>query len=478
MLKKVILLAFIVVGLCTMAGPASAIGFNSSIDGLFTPAGTPTFMFVNPGGLGDALIYGYYNVRDQKISVFGVVNTDETFGARVRIRFREAADIPASANRDCNHDDVEDPQGSHEVLDFDICLSPGDMWTGRIISDTSGAATLKSDDHDTYVQFSDNSNVADNSDIFPVRFPNGVQFKFGSANSVAGITADNTREGYFEIIAEDQLTETRDGVKCDRIQGNNIPDCTCGDLFDTGGDVENVLMGVNYIVDLGDASTFGYNATAIAEFADSDKTSPIASAAPNLRDSHDEVVTGITPVNYILTKSNLYSVHDTEDSKGGDTEIIVTFPTKKLTQDENSEDCDDIFRDPAVGIAIWDDAEHKQTQVCEFSPCPTSENSLPFEVNLIDLNASNIFTSDVETAISVPTFRIGWLNIDLVQGATPPSPLHVTSIISGGTAYVAHGLPAVGYNALGFGVIAPLGATHMAPVQYDSNVDFIPLVGQ
>jgi len=477
MLKKVILLAFIVVGLCMMAGPASAIGPYSSIDGLWTPGGEPTYMFVNPGGLGDALIYGYYNVRDQKISVFSVVNTDETYGARVRLRFREAADIPASAGRNCDGVTGEDPQGSHEVLDFDICLSPGDMWTGRIISGADGAAWLKSDDHDTYVQFTDIASIAENSGIFPVRFPNGVQFKFGSANSVAGITADNTREGYFEIIAEDQLLD-RGG--CDRILGGDTKDCTCGDMLDNYTDVENVLMGANYIVDLGDASTFGYNATAIAEFTDLDITSPIASERPNLRDSHHEVafLGSITPVNYILTKSNLYSVHDTEDSKGGDTEIIVTFPTKKLTQDENSTDCDDIFMDPSVGIAIWDDAEHKQTQVCEFSPCSTSENSLPYEVNVIDLNASNIFTSDVEIPISVPAFRIGWLNIDLVQGATAPMPLHRTTIISGGGSFIANGLPAVGYNALGFGLGAPLGATHMAPLQYDSNVSFPALLSR
>lgn len=467
MLKKVILLSFLVLGLCMMASPAAAIGVDDTIDGLWTPYGAPTYMFVNPGGLGDALLYGYYNVRDQKISVFGVVNTDETFGARVRIRFREAADIPASANRNCDGVTGEDPQGSHEVLDFDICLSPGDMWVGRVITDASGAATLKSDDQDTYIQFSDAASVADNSAIFPVRYPDGVQFKFGSANSVAGITAEDTREGYFEIIAEDQLT---DAVICDRILGNAVTDCTCGDMLDTAGDVLNVLMGANYIVDLGDASTFGYNATAIAEFTDLNITSPIASERPNLRDSHHETVLGITPVNYILTKSNLYSVHDTEDSKGGDTEIIVTFPTKKLTQDENSILCTDIFMDPSVGIAIWDDAENKQTQVCEFSPCPTSENSLPFEINVIDLNASNIFTTDVETEISVPTFRIGWLNINLVQGATLPSPLHRTSISFGGYAFSANGLPAIGYNALGFGVGAPMGATHMAPLQYDSNV--------
>jgi hypothetical protein len=469
MLKKVILMAFIVAGLCMMAGPASAVGTGSQIDGLFTPTGNPTFMFVNPGGLGDALIYGYYNVRDGKVSVFGLVNTDETFGARVRIRFREAADVPASANRDCDGDHVEDPQGSHEVLDFDICLSPGDMWTGRIISDASGAATLKSDDTDTFVQFTDQALTG--SDIFPTRFPNGVQFKFGTANTVSAITADNTREGYFEVIAERQLT---DRALCSRLSGcgtgTNLPCCTCGDMIDiVGSDVDNVLFGANYIVDLGDASTFGYNATAIAEFTDLDVTQPIASARPNLREDSDEnLTTGITPVNYILTKSDLFSVHDTENSKGGDTELIVTFPTKKLTQDENGSDCDDIFIDPTVVIAVWDDKEKFSRQVCEFSPCPQSENSLPFEVNVLDLNASNIFTTQVETELNVPDFRLGWVNIDLVAAGAPvpPIPAHQTTI----GAFLTRGLPAIGYNVLGFGVGAPLGATHMNPMQYDSNV--------
>lgn len=459
-----------------MAGPASAVGVNSSIDGLFTPDGIPTFMYVNPGGLGDALLYGYYNVRDGKISVFGIVNTDENFGARVRVRFREAADIAQTANRDCDDDGVEDPQGSHEVLDFDVCLSPGDMWTGRVIGDSSGAATLKSDDTDTSVQFTDDPTTG--IAIFPTRFPNGVQFKFGSANPVTAITADNTREGYFEVIAERQLSSNCSTNTSTCGGQNTLPCCTCGDLLDLpGNDVANVLMGANYIVDLQDASTFGYNATAIAEFTDLDITSPIASARPNLRDDSDENVSGISPVNYILTKSNLYSVHDTENSKGGDTEIIVTFPTKKLTQDENGTDCDDIFIDPQVAIAIWDDKEKKQTQVCEFSPCPTTENTLPFEVNVLDLNASNIFTTQVETELNVPDFRLGWLNIDLVDDSIPLV-THATVLptFSSGT-FITLGLPAIGYNALGFGIGAPLGSSHMNPMQYDAIVVNIPPVG-
>jgi hypothetical protein len=463
MFKKVMLFVFLVLSLCIMSGSASAIAPAEYIDGLWTPspsaAGDPTYMFVNPGGLGDVLIYPYYNVRDGKISVFGVVNTSDSSGARVRIRFKEAADIPESANRDCDDDDDDDPQGSHEVLDFDICLSAGDMWVGRIIS-VDGAAVLKSDDNDTYVQFTDNA--ATGIDIFATRFPNGVPFKYGASNPVEGITADHTREGYFEIIAENRLTDA-----CDDSESTTTTDddCTCGNLLDVWADVTNVLMGVNYIVDLGDASTFGYNATAIAEFAISNISASIASARPNLREDNADDPGFIAPVNFILTKSDLYSIYDTETSKGGDTEFIITFPTKKLTQDQVVPLCTDIFMDPVVNIVLWDDEENFVTQVCEFSPCLTQEeNELPFEINVLDINNSNIFTSDVETEIAT-SFNLGWAHIDL-WNAAQIGEAHETTY-NGAT---SRGLPAIGYNALGFGIGAPMGATHMLPMQYDSNV--------
>ena len=462
MFKKVMLLVFLVLSLCIMSGSASAIGTASYIDGLWTPIGNgvddPTFMFVNPGGLGDVLIYPYYNVRDGKISVFGVVNTSDSTGARVRIRFREAADIPESAGRDCDSDGDHDPQGSHEVLDFDICLSAGDMWVGRIITGADGAATIKSDDNDTYVQFTD---LATGIDIFATRFPNGVPFKYGAFNPVEGITADNTREGYFEIIAENALTDVCDD---DESTQTTSDDCTCGNLLEVDADVGNDLMGVNYIVDLGDASTFGYNATAIAEFAAIDIHAAIGSASPNLT-NHSETTSGIAPVNFILTKSDFYSIFDTETSKGGDTEFIITFPTKKLTQDQNGDTCTDIFMDPVVNVIIWDDEEHFVTQVCEFSPCLTQEeNELPFEINVLDINNSNIFTSDVETEIAT-TFNLGWAHIDLWNVGSPDV-AHQTTV----NGFTSRGLPAIGYNALGFGIGAPMGATHMLPMQYDSNV--------
>ena len=49
--------------------------------------------YVNPGGLGDALIYNYYNARNGMITYFSVVNTGELNGNRVRIRFYEAANV-------------------------------------------------------------------------------------------------------------------------------------------------------------------------------------------------------------------------------------------------------------------------------------------------------------------------------------------------------------------------------------------------
>jgi hypothetical protein len=90
MLKKGILTLFVVAlgvfafGLAN-ADQIDALGSGES--GQFQP---PTDVYVNPGGLGDALIYGYYNVRDNRDNYFNVVNTDVSNGVRARIRFIEA----------------------------------------------------------------------------------------------------------------------------------------------------------------------------------------------------------------------------------------------------------------------------------------------------------------------------------------------------------------------------------------------------
>ena len=77
---------------------------------------TAQAVHINPDGIGEVLIYPYYTVREQELgqtdSLISVVNTTDTVKA-VKVRFLEG-------------------KRSQEVLDFNLYLSPFDVWTGTI----------------------------------------------------------------------------------------------------------------------------------------------------------------------------------------------------------------------------------------------------------------------------------------------------------------------------------------------------------
>jgi hypothetical protein len=431
MLKKGILTLFVVALGIFAFGLANADQIDSLGSGT-EPFAPPTDLYVNPGGLGDALIYGYYNVRDNRDNYFNVVNTDVSNGVRARIRFIEAADVDSEC------------KGSIEVLDFDICLTPGDVWTG-VIRNANDVATLYSPDDDTYIDIGEQRGL--NSVIFADNFPGGVAFRTDPI--VPNVSAAMTMEGYFIVIAENVLSEVVSGGNC----GPN--------LNDNLTQVDNVLFGINYAVDMDNLATNAYNALSIGDFSSIPFPQVPVAANPNLGDAFPD---GLIGLNYALTKSNLYSTYDLEADIAGKTSMVVNFPTRRLTCNPTAAD---IFDDDRVLITVWDDEENSPLTTCEFSPCPPGlDVSLPHEVNVIDLNNSEIFTSMVEVPLTI-SFEYGWLNIDLTQAnpTTPAiSPAHVTSF--GG--YNSYGLPAIGYTAID---IAGGQSTHMLPMQYSSDVE-------
>ena len=93
-----------------VAGIAGVAGF----------AGLANAVDLNPDGLGQVLIYPYYTVNKSQDTLFSVVNTDAINGKAVKVRFLEG-------------------YNSREVLDFNLYLSPNDVWTARI-SQTADAA--------------------------------------------------------------------------------------------------------------------------------------------------------------------------------------------------------------------------------------------------------------------------------------------------------------------------------------------------
>lgn len=127
-------------------------------------AALATVLEVNSNNVGHMLVVPYYTAQNGNMSVIHLSNTDRANGKAVKIRFRGAA----------NSDDVKD---------FQLFLSPGDVWTGAVLQGADGAAVLYS---------------ADKSCTVPAIPATGTAFATARLNSVANV--NGTREGYVEIF--------------------------------------------------------------------------------------------------------------------------------------------------------------------------------------------------------------------------------------------------------------------------------------
>jgi len=88
-------------------------------------AGMANAVNLNPDGLGQVLLYPYYTVNDGNATLLSVVNTTNEAKA-VKVRFLESLN-------------------SAEVLDFNLYLSPFDVWSASIVSTEAGASLVTND---------------------------------------------------------------------------------------------------------------------------------------------------------------------------------------------------------------------------------------------------------------------------------------------------------------------------------------------
>ncbi len=148
------------------AATGAVLGTNVASEPLVVGAAAPlaTTLAVNPNAIGHMLVVPYYTVQDGNMTVLHLSNTDRSSGKAVKIRFRGAA----------NSDDVKD---------FQIYLSPGDIWTGAVVQGASGAATLY---------------TSDNTCTVPAIPSTGTEFATARLNTVGNV--NGTREGYVEIF--------------------------------------------------------------------------------------------------------------------------------------------------------------------------------------------------------------------------------------------------------------------------------------
>ncbi len=450
MLKKTVITVMMAMLIVFGAGLSHAITIDGMTSG--TGPGLPGNLYssVNPGGIGDSLLYGYYNVRGN-LNLFNIVNTSSENGVKVRFIFRSA-------------------KTSKECLDFNVCLSLGDVWTAYLF-DNGSTASIAPFDTDTITG--------------PTIPSSGQPFKFGTYGPIT-VTADDCREGYFEAVGmslipnyDKNSSSTEScyfgGPKTNCIRSST--DCNNWQPSSEGYDAPNSLLGNNTIFELATLATYSYNATAVwtTTWVPFDVPSGSEVSIPFAMGVATSGAQGCDTADFIFNKSNVISPYDIMSFLGGETEVIITFPTR-LACHGNTSDLDmfDYKKyDSASGtiteyctnvaVTVWNDKEKKLT-IEDFSP--SVGLCLPHEVNVLKLGGSQIWNSTVALGISTGDFALGWINVDLYAGDSTHQIYYYWYL----TDAYAYGLPAVAYTSQSF---AGGDASYMTPAMYMTDI-FLP----
>jgi hypothetical protein len=369
---------------------------------------------VNPDGLGQVLLFPYYTVNGDNLTLLSVVNTTDEAKA-VKVRFLEG-------------------QNSQEVLDFNLYMSAYDVWSAAVLND-SGVPVLSVQDTTCTVPYLymadiDGDGVRDGlTEFLPWQLNDGGLFNISRA-----------REGHFEMIEmgvltnEDEdsawaATHAKSGANAGVPPKTWIPSVSaamfaatgdaiysaprvCGQLVDawtdpddsTFGDegywvnspttdidtpIGGLFGGAAVINPLGGAM-YSYNAKAINGFSESiwDGAFPVGVAplhttpgrlTPSLNSGDVMLATvfsdqgtlvqgvmdrGVDAVSYVLMHDQLMNEYTTEAGVAAETEWVVTFPTKAYyVYDPNTPGGDSAPLQPFT--SYWNDKANGTAKACE-----------------------------------------------------------------------------------------------------------------
>lgn len=404
---------------------------------------------------GQVLLMPYYTVRDGQNTLLSIINTSNTTKA-IKVRFMEA-------------------MNSREVLDFNMYMSPFDVWTAAIKPTEKGAMLVTND-------------LTCTTPMIP---KNGVEFRPYAYDGRlpqypldGGPTdLDRTREGHIEVI-EMGIADTYDLGFWDR-DLSGLPDSThidgvpedCQTFFDnwkegvwtdlntgalppTGG-----LFGSAAIIDVALGTEVDVPVTILDKFSAKPLHYSPGTIFPNLGEANPPVsivVTnnsnividswdnGIDAVSATLMTSTLVNEYTVNPSLEAETAWVVSFPTKWLHTSVTNAPKVHYLRpftrpfidgkscDP-IGIYMFDREEQLVgNSDPSFSPLPEPEKDLLcYETNVLNYNKSDLFRStNVAMEISTP-FKNGWNTIGFDGVAHKmQNPRHTY-----------YGLPAIGFKA-------------------------------
>lgn len=417
-------------------------------------AGVAEAVMVNPNGLGQVLIYPYYTVRNgfnvggvsaaPFNTLLSIVNTTNSTKA-VKVRFREG-------------------KASVEVLDFNVFLSPHDMWTAAVEPDGSGGAMIE---------------TQDNSCTIPTFTKGvGVPFRTTAMTDAIGASADRLTEGYFEVF-EMATYDVSDpvAVGSTHAQPSGIPTCTgvtdanaSKSPFPPNGGLSGGATLINVLT--GDA--FTEDATALTQFTTAASYSNTGVNTPDFSDANPpigaavngagQIISGLFTTSALastaaLQRTNVINEYVLDKTTASGTDWVLTFPTKHNLVFAGSHvppfqnnlgkagSCDDI------GIALYNREEGPpgSTPGSDFSPLPPGQigPALCWESNILTFNNSNVLGSankyNIGTSETAGWMSVTWLNPLAVNVATSATGFDPTTqtVITPSTTF--SGLPTIGF---------------------------------
>ncbi|MET0167018.1 MAG: hypothetical protein ABW318_18695 [Vicinamibacterales bacterium] len=437
--------------------------------GMLGAAGVAQAVNVSADGLGNVLIYPYYTVRNDSNgnaynTLMSVVNTTASMKA-VKVRFREG-------------------KNSAEVLDFNVFLSPFDVWTASItpgpaVAPAQGAGQITTNDKScTIPSFYNAAGVAQQVSFRTLQLE-------ASDNGVA-----RTSEGYFEVFEMATYSPVSVvGINAAHTTAGVPKDCAL--VTDTSallgqGPPSGGLFGGVTILSPAGGGAFSQPATALANFTttnayfDTGSTNPTyANADPvsntifgsNLYQT-TWPVTGIgrtNAVTAVLMANAITNEYVLDAGSRSATSWIATFPTKfsyvnpgviapfTSTYVTKVGACENFY-----GVVF--NREEGSPQVVtsdDFSPRPGAATGpvLCWEAQSIGFGTSNVFGSANHNVIATP-FVNGWATLGFNSLTTPnehalAAPAAATTMIDlrgllaplAGQSAIYFGLPVIGFAA-------------------------------
>ncbi len=441
---------------------------------LIAAASAANAVSLNSNGVGQVLIYPYYTVNKNQDTLISIVNASDT-GKAVTVIVMEG-------------------YNGRSVLDFNLVLSPHDVWTAAITQsgDESSAAEIATTDSScTDPQLLGHAQVFSTSGFD------------GSAGDPPGQdegpqTAARTREGYIAVIARGDVDPASELAQATTHVQNGTPGGGvppgCGDVDDAmiSSSVvtpTNGLYGSGTIVDVGLGTFFAYNADALANYTDIPLFTPAAQLfVPFATANSAEATRGVArsyswnadgkpvvadwalgedAVSAVLMADSIQNEYLVSATLGANTDWVVTFPTKALYVDSLYGDAPrapfaEEFHAPGIARVATTARHYDREEGASLQPPPCETTGciavpplyLAYEVNVLSYVAgsgasfasgtpSRVLGSTLTYSALDPNGGSGFTQLDLYSGDGG----HILDggVDPAGNAMLVGGLPAVGF---------------------------------